>query len=87
MGSRAAAVQLDSSPEAIKGVMDSALAGLDRGYRGMCERIGINPENASAFINKNYADTARSVAMQVLATGDLKSYGPLLRAAKAAGVK
>ena len=30
-----AAVQLDSSPEAVKGVMDNALAGLDRGYRAM----------------------------------------------------
>jgi hypothetical protein len=82
-----AAVQLESNPEAVKGVMDNALAGLDRGYRAMCERIGINPSNATAFINKNYADTARSVAMHVLSTGDLKHYGPMLRAAKQAGVK
>jgi hypothetical protein len=82
-----AAVQLDSSPEAVKGVMDSALAGLDRGYRAMCERIGVNPEAASAFINKNYADTARSVAMRVLSTGDLRHYGPMLRAAKQSGVR
>jgi hypothetical protein len=82
-----AAAQLDSNPAAVKGVIDAALTGLDRGYRALCERVGINPEAATAFINKNYADTARSVAMRVLATGDLKSYGPMLRAAKAAGVK
>jgi hypothetical protein len=82
-----AAAQLNATPEVVKGVIDTALTGLDRGYRALCERVGINPEAATAFINKNYADTARSVAMRVLATGDLKSYGPMLRAAKAAGVK
>jgi hypothetical protein len=82
-----AAAQLDATPQVVKGVMDAALTGLDRGYKALCGRVGISPENASAFINANYADTARSVAMRVLATGDLSHYGPMLRAAKAAGVK
>jgi hypothetical protein len=84
---RQAGAQLDATPEVVKGVIDAALTGLDRGYRAMCERVGINPEAASSFMQTNYADTTRSVAMKVLATGDLSAYGPLLRAAKAAGVK
>jgi hypothetical protein len=68
-------------------VIDNALTGLDRGYRALCERVGINPDAASAYLNKHHGDTARSVAMRVLSTGDLSHYGPMLRAAKQAGVR
>jgi hypothetical protein len=82
-----AAMQMNTDPAVVKHMIDTALTGLDRGYRALCERVGINADNASAYIQKHHGDTARSVAANVLRTGDLKAYGPLLRAAKAAGVK
>jgi hypothetical protein len=82
-----AATQMNTDPAVVKVMIDKALGGLDRGYRALCDRVGISPDAASAYIQKHHGDTARSVAANVLRTGDLKAYGPLLRAAKAAGVK
>jgi hypothetical protein len=82
-----AAAAINAEENVVHEVYANVVTAVDTGYRAMCSRVGINPAAASTFISTNYGDTAKSVLARHMVTGEANVWGPLLRAAKQAGVR
>jgi hypothetical protein len=59
------------------------VAGLNAGYEALAKRNGLDPAAASAWISKNYGDTAKTVLARHWASKDARVWSPLLREFKA----
>jgi hypothetical protein len=84
---RQAAAAMNAEENVVQELYTNVVTAVDTGYRAMCTRVGINPAAASEFISKNFGDTAKSVLARHMVTGEANVWGPLLRAAKQAGVR